>query len=201
MDAVEKHLSDPLGTQICYPAYTQHDPGIGSVTRKYPGIHENGGVYLHTLAWKIAADAMLKRAHKVEQDIEAILPFRNKVVDGRAEPYILCNSYFGRQTGYRYGTPGQSWRTAAGAWLQMALIRFVYGLHPEMEGLRIDPCLPPSWKEAQICKQFRNTTYHICYKNGGVHIKTILVDGAPLSGTILPLAPGKHLQVTVITQP
>ena len=199
MDSVEKYLSDPLGTLISCPAYTKYNPGIGEVTSKHPGIHENGGVYLHTIAWKIAADAMLGRADRVEKDIETILPFRNKVVDGRAEPYTMCNSYFGKQTGYRYGTPGQSWRTASGQWFQKALVNYVFGLMPEMEGLSIKPCLPPSWKTAKIDKKFRNTTYHITYQNNGTKIKSITVNGTPINGNILPLC-GGEAEVLVITE-
>lgn len=199
MDAVEKYLSTPLGTVISIPPYTKYDTGIGSVTTKPAGVHENGGVYLHTIAWKIAADAMLKRAEKVEEDIETILPFRNKVVAGRAEPYIMCNSYFGEQTGYRYGTPGQSWRTAAGQWFQKAMVNFVYGLQPEMDGLRINPCLPPSWKTCSITKEFRGCTYHIEYENNGPFVKEIQVDGKTLEGTILPVFQ-KEVHVKVITE-
>lgn len=198
MNAVEKYLTDPLGTLVSAPAYTKYDPGIGTLTVKYPGIHENGGVYLHTIAWKIAADAMQKRADRVEADIETILPFRNKIVDGRAEPYIMCNSYFGKQTGYRYGTPGQSWRTAAGQWFQKALVNYVFGLLPEMEGLKIDPCLPPSWEHASIDKKFRGATYHISYENHGVNVKKILVDGKEIQGNILPLIKGEA-NVLVVT--
>ena len=192
MDAVEKYLSAPLGTVISIPPYTKYDAGIGSVTTKPAGVHENGGVYLHTIAWKIAVDAMLKRADKVEEDMETILPFRNKVVAGRAEPYIMCNSYFGEQTGYRYGTPGQSWRTAAGQWFQKALVNYVFGLKPEMEGLRIDPCLPPSWKTCSITKDFRGCTYHIEYENKGLGVMEILVNGKPITGNILPLCSGDN---------
>ena len=198
MDAVEKYLSDPLGTVISSPAYTKYDSGIGSVTTKHAGIHENGGVYLHTIAWKLAADAMLKRADRVEADLECILPFRNKVVDGRAEPYIMCNSYFGKQTGYRYGTPGQSWRTAAGQWFQKALVNYVFGLLPEMEGLKIDPCLPTSWKTASIDKLFRGCNYHISYVNGGTRVKSITVNGKEIEGNILPLIEG-DVDVVVVT--
>ena len=198
MDAVEKYLSSPLGTVISIPPYTKYDAGIGTVTTKPAGVHENGGVYLHTIAWKIAADSMLKRADKVEEDIETILPFRNKVVAGRAEPYIMCNSYLGEQTGYRYGTPGQSWRTAAGQWFQKALVNYVFGLQPEMEGLRINPCLPPSWKTCSIRKEFRGCTYHIQYENDGPHVKEISINGVILEGTVLPVLSG-DVDVKVVT--
>ena len=197
MDAVEKHLSSPLGTLISIPPYTKYDAKIGSVTTKPAGVHENGGVYLHTIAWKIAVDALLGRAEKVEEGINTILPYRNTVVNGRAEPYTLCNSYFGEQTGYRYGTPGQSWRTASGQWFQKALVNYVFGLVPEMEGLRVSPCLPPSWKECSITKCFRGCTYNIKYLNSGTKINKITVNGETIEGNILPMV---DAEVVVITE-
>ncbi len=197
MDMVEKNLSTPLGTVISIPPYSKYNGRIGFVTQKPPGVHENGGVYLHTIAWKIAVDAMLKRPDKVEEDLNTILPFRNKVVNGRAEPYTLCNSYFGIQTGYRYGTPGQSWRTASGQWLQKAVVNYVFGLMPQMEGLKINPCLPKSWKECKIKKVFRGCTYNIKYINGGTEIKEIIVNGKKFEGDVLPM---ENAEVLVVTE-
>jgi cellobiose phosphorylase len=111
----------------------------------------------------------------------------------------MCNSYFGKQSGYRYGTPGQSWRTAAGQWFLKSMVNYVYGLLPELEGLKVDPCLPPSWKTAEITKTFRGTTYNIKYKNGGTRVKSITVDGKAIEGNVLPLT-GKVTEVTVVTE-
>ncbi len=196
MESVEKYLSSPLGTLISIPPYTRYNARIGSVTTKPAGVHENGGVYLHTIAWKVAVDAILGRPDKVEEDINTILPYRNKIVDGRAEPYTLCNSYFGEQTGYRYGTPGQSWRTASGQWFQKALVNYVFGLMPEMDGLKISPCLPPSWSECSIKKCFRGVTYNIKYVNGGARVASITVNGKPLKGNILPIIDADVVVVT-----
>ncbi len=198
MDAVEEQLSSELGILVSKPPYTKFDPHIGVVTKKGAGMYENGSVYLHTIAWKLAADAMLKRADKVEAGIRTILPFRNPVVAGRAEPYIMGNSYYGKEAGYRYGTPGQSWRTAAGQWFTKALVNYVFGLMPEMDGLRIDPCLPPSWTQCGITKKFRDARYEISYDNQGTHIESIAVDGAPIDGTILPYEAGRKYRVHVI---
>ncbi|MBO5952796.1 MAG: hypothetical protein J6Q53_01505 [Oscillospiraceae bacterium] len=197
MDAVEEGLASPVGIVISRPAYTKYDPRIGTVTKKPAGIHENGGVYLHTIAWKIAADAMLKRPDKVEAGINTFLPFRNPVVAGRAEPYMPCNSYCGMETGDHAGLPGQSWRSASGPWFVKSLVTYVFGLVPELNGLRIDPCLPPSWKTCSIRKQFRGAEYAISYENDGTQIRQILVNGKPITGTVLPWEPGGNYQVQV----
>ncbi|MBQ7499396.1 MAG: hypothetical protein IJT91_00715 [Clostridia bacterium] len=185
----EKILDCDLGTRIMYPPYTHYDRGVGAIGVKHPGVHENGSVYLHSMCWKLAVDALLGREDKVEWDIERILPFANPVVAGRAEPYILSNSYMGEETGYRYGTPGQSWRTASGQWFLKAMFNFVFGIIPTLNGLKLAPCLPSSWSEAEAVKRFRKGVYHIKYKRTGN--KKITLNGKPVEGDTLPVIEGE----------
>ena len=104
---------------------------------------------------------------------------------------MLCNCYMGKETGYRYGTPGQSWRTATGQWFLKAMAQFVLGLKPSLEGLHVAPCLPDSWKEARVKKQFRGYTYDISYKRTGK--RALYFKGALLDGDLLPLESGEVL--------
>ncbi|MBQ7900635.1 MAG: hypothetical protein IJ365_01550 [Clostridia bacterium] len=199
MQSVEKYLDSPLGTKISWPPYSVMDNSIGTVTHKPAGVHENGGVYLHTMAWKLAVDCILKRADNAEETLQKILPFTNTCVDGKAEPYILCNSYFGEETGYRYSTPGQSWRSASGPWLAKALLIYVFGIKPSMEGLKIDPCLPPSWSSCSVEKKFRKANYNISYINNGVSVEKITVNGEEIQGSLLPYVDGVEYDVVVYT--
>ncbi len=185
-------LDDPLGTRVSCPPYTPTRSGwIGSIAQKAPGVQENGGVYLHSMCWKLAVDALRGDEERTGWDIERILPFRNPVVNGRAEPYIICNCYMGKETGYRYGTPGQSWRTASGQWFFKAMAQFVFGLQPTLQGLALRPCLPADWKEASVRKEFRGCTYWINYRRTGE--KALYFEGKRLEGDLLPLQSGKVL--------
>ncbi len=196
IDRAESLLSYDLGTAVSTPAYTKFVPYVGSMTKKSPGVQENGGVYLHAMCWKLAVDSLLGRADRVQWDLDRILPFKNPVVDGRAEPYAICNCYMGKETGYRYGTPGQSWRTASAQWLLYAVARFMFGLTPTMEGLEIHPCLPEDWNEAKVTRRFRGCTYVIEYKRTGK--QTLTVDGTEQAyGSPLPQKNGKTYRITV----
>ncbi len=194
-EKADRELQTELGCVCLKPAYTYENRHIGSMTNKAPGVQENGSVYLHTVAWKIAADAILGRRDLVEKDIISMLPFRNPVVAGRGEPYMLFNSYCGIETGYRYGTPGQSWRTASGQWFLKSVINYVFGLMPTHEGLTVNPCLPESWDKCSITKQFRKAVYNIEYAAG--EDKKIEVDGNKINGNLLPYADGKTFEVKV----
>lgn len=90
MEAVDKYLETELGTLVSWPAYKHYDPAIGTMTQKPAGVYENGGVYLHPSAWKLAADAIMKRNDKVREGIEKILPFCDKWGEKKCEPYIMC---------------------------------------------------------------------------------------------------------------
>lgn len=195
----EQRLASRVGVRVSGPAYTAFDGGIGSMTLKSPGVQENGGVYLHAICWKLAADAMLGRADRVEEGIRTVLPWANPAVAGRAEPYTLCNCYFGEETGYRMGTPGQSWRTATAQWFTKAMIQYVFGLQATVEGLTVNPCLPPAWRSCAITKRFRGACYHIRYENGGTQVCSVLVDGQKWDKEVLPCESGRDYQVTVVT--
>ncbi len=195
MANAEKLLSGELGTVVFAPPYSKYIPHIGAITAKAAGVQENGGVYLHTMCWKLAVDAMLGRPDLVEYDITRILPFRNPVVNGRGEPYSLFNCYMGNQTGYRYGTPGQSWRTATGQWFLNAMCRYVFGLRATVKGLEIRPCLPQSWDKARVTKRFRGCVYVINYNR--TKNSEIIADGKRIDGELLPYREGETIEVTV----
>lgn len=191
-------LETPLGAVVSKPPYTHVDHSIGTMTTKAAGVHENGGVYLHAMCWKLAVDALLHRPEKVAKDIAQILPWDQTYAPTVGEPYILYNSYFGEQTGYRYATPGQSWRTASTAWFVKAVLLYVFGLQPEMDGLSVRPCLPPQWTDCAVTKEFRGCTYHIRYHQSGAggNVLAITANGQPVSG-LLPYQKHAVYQVEV----
>ena len=200
MDSVEEILEIPLGTRLAYPAYDHHIDYIGDMAEKPAGVQDNGGIYLHPSSWKLAADSILRRADKVEAGLKKILVFDIDYEVKCGEPYALYNSYFAPETGYRYATPGQSWRTAASSWLLKSTIEYVFGLHPEFDGLRIEPCLPLSWKECSIKKVFRGCAYNIEYirVGKGCEVSRMETDGKEVKCENNVIAPnGKEINVKV----
>lgn len=183
MEKVQEILEIPLGTRLAYPAYSYQRDYIGSMAEKAPGVQDNGGIYLHPSAWKLAADSLLGRSDRVETGLKKMLPFDTDYAVKCGEPYAMFNSYFAPETGYREGTPGQSWRTAASSWLLKSTVECIYGLHPEIGGLRIEPCLPASWKSAKISKVFRGCKYNIEYicDGEGPKVRMMAINGKPVN--------------------
>ena len=202
MARAEELLETSLGIRLAYPAYSYQRDYIGSMSEKAPGVQDNGGIYLHPSAWKLAVDSILRRPDLVEEGIKKMLPFDTDYAVKCGEPYAMFNSYFAPETGYRAGTPGQSWRTASSSWMLKSMIEYIFGMHPEIGGLRIDPCLPLSWHECEIKKVFRDCTYNVKFKGdgNGSDVLEIKVDGKTVSyeNNIIPAQPGKTLDVEVV---
>ena len=69
-----------------------------------------------------------------------------------------------------------------------------------MEGLCLEPCLPPDWEECAIVKEFRGCRYVITYhqkKEGAGVIDRILVDDTEVIGNLLPYKKGRECEVEV----
>lgn len=203
MDMAEKLLQSDEGILLSRPAYTRQYDYIGSMAEKPGGVQDNGGVYLHPAAWKLAADAILKRNDKVEENLKKMLPFDNDYYETKGEPYCMFNCYYLEYHGYRKGTPGQSWRTGTNGWLLQSTVKYIFGLVPELEGLKLNPCIPNSWKECSITKLFRGCTYNIKYiQKGNEHnnrISNIFVNGQEkqFKDNIIPSIEGAALDITV----
>ncbi len=184
MQKVDFYLECPYGTRLNYPPCTHFKPNMGSYPSQPQGTLLNSSVYLQPQAWKMWAEAMLKNNEKVQEALEKILPWNNKWSQTQGEPYILYNYYCTEETGYRAGIPGQSWRTATHPCMVKGLIRYIFGFAPDEKGVKLDPCLPPSWSECSVTKVFRGCTYIINYKQNGEN--KVLVNGQPFNGDYLP---------------
>ncbi len=195
--SIEKYLKRSIGTLISDPGVSEVRDYFGDMSYKEPGIQENGGVYLQPICWKMIVDNLTKNPDEMAFDIQTLLPFTNPEVAGRGEPYILFNSYCTNPDNYRYGMPGQSWRTATGQWFVNVMVRYVFGFNPNFKGLRLTPCIPTDWEYCSITKTWRGATYEIEYFGCGCEIEKLCVNGEELMSAELPNEQGKIYKITV----
>jgi cellobiose phosphorylase len=90
-------------------------------------------------------------------------------------------------------TPGEgknSWLTGTVAWSFVALSQYILGIHPDYNGLRIDPCIPSAWKKYTVVRKFRNSIYQMTVnnpKNVCKGVKSLKLDGKLLTGNVIPV--------------
>jgi cellobiose phosphorylase len=83
------------------------------------------------------------------------------------------------------------WLSGTASWAHFTATQHILGIRPELDGLRIDPCIPKSWPGFTVKRVFRGRTLHIEVKNpAGVSrgVKSLTIDGRPVDGSLLPAA-------------
>ncbi len=201
MDYVEKNLSCDFGYVQNVPAYTKGDDHIGRVTYFQKGCYENGSVYNHGCAFKLAADCYLHRGNEALDTVLKMLPTNPKndsSVSG-VEPYALSNMYLGPENDFHPGYSPMYWVTGTCGWMFRGIVEYMLGVQAEYDGLKINPSLPEAWKKASVHRTYRGCVYDITFiqntYNGQL---SITVDGEKLSGNLLPIfTDGKAHEVIV----
>lgn len=194
LDSVKKHLATPNGIILQQPAYSTYHVELGEVTSYPPGYKENAGIFTHNNTWIQCAEALLGDGDQALAYYLAICPSRKQeqIDTYRCEPYVYSQMTAGRDA----PTPGEaknSWLTGTAAWSFVAASQYILGVTPTLHGLRVDPCVPKSWKSFQVTRKFRGKTYQIEVTNpAGVSkgVRSIKVDGKPIEGNVIPLGVG-----------
>lgn len=181
MASVEKHLLTKYGLMLNSPPYTKADDDIGFVTRVYPGVKENGSIFSHPNPWAWAAACVLKDGDMAERFYNALCPYyQNDIIETRqAEPYSYCQFVMG--AGHTaFGRARHPFMTGTAGWAYFASTQYMLGIRPEFDRLIVDPCFPKRWKEFEVIRFWRGSTYKIRVFNpyGVMHgVKRILLNG------------------------
>ncbi len=160
MEAVREHLVSEAGALLLAPAFDTPVPEIGYITRYAPGLRENGGVYTHAATWAIAAACKVGDAQLVDRLLKAINPTNKNPDKYWAEPYVTPGNVDGPDSPH-FGRGGWTWYTGSATWLHRVMTHWVLGVRPEWDGLRIAPCMPPSWDRASLTCSYRGHTYDV----------------------------------------
>ena len=61
----------------------------------------------------------------------------------------------------RHGEAKNSWLTGTAAWNFVAISQYILGIRPELDGLRVQPCIGPGDPELDIVRRCRGAEYRI----------------------------------------
>lgn len=194
MDAIDKYLYTPYGIMLNGPSYTVPDDDIGFVTRVYPGLKENGSIFSHPNPWAWAAECELGRGDRAMKFYNALCPYyQNDNIEVReAEPYSYCQFIMGKDH-TAYGRARHPFMTGSGGWAYFSATRYMLGIQPQFDTLKIDPCIPAEWKEFKVTRVWRQGTYHIHVTNPDGVMKGVCamtMDGQPVER--IPEVSGEH---------
>ncbi len=203
MEIVQEHLATPYGLMLCAPPFVKTPIDVMRAVVFNPGIKENAGIFNHTQGWGVMAECMLGNGDRAYEYYRAAMPaaYNDRAEIRQIEPYVQGQTTYSTYSP-RPGNTRTSWLTGAAAWAYYSATQYILGLQAELDGLRIDPCIPSTWPGFMATRRFRDRTIHIEVKNpDGVcrGVKTLTLNGEPLAGNLIPVDRlGDQNQVEVV---
>jgi len=155
-----------------------------------PGIKENAGIFNHTQGWGVMAECLLGHGDRAFEYYSAAMPaaWNDRAEIRQCEPYVQGQTTYSRFSP-QPGNTRTTWLTGAAAWSYFSATRYILGLRAELNGLRVDPCVPSGWDEFSVTRKFRGKTYRIHVQNPE-HVcrgvSRMVVDGQEMEGSLVP---------------
>ena len=182
LDSAKRLLDSEHGLVLNQPAFSRYYIEYGEISSYPEGYKENAGIFCHNNPWVIIGEALAGRAEDAWEHWRKIAPaFIQDQQLHKVEPYVYCQMVAGKDAA-RPGEGKNSWLTGTAAWNWHTVTEFLLGVHPEYDGLRIEPCLPadrfPSYK---VVRRFRDAEYELTIRNTGRG-----------GSRFIPYAPGRH---------
>ena len=192
LDAVKEQLATPYGVMLCTPPFDKTPVKVMRAVLFNPGNKENGGIFSHTQSWAVIAEAMRGNGNQAYEYYRAYMPaaYNDRAQLRQIEPFAHCQSTHGKPSP-KFGVSRVPWLSGTVSWSYYTATQWILGVRPEIDGLRIDPCIPAEWKEFSVERQFRGKKLSIHVTNpGGVQrgVKSITVNGKNVSGNLLAVA-------------
>jgi cellobiose phosphorylase len=200
LNSVGEILDSDHGIVLLQPAYTRYHVELGEISTYPPGYKENAGIFCHNNPWVVIAETKVGRGDRAFEYWRKIAPaFREEISEvHRLEPYIYAQMIAGKDAS-RHGEAKNSWLTGTAAWNFVAISQHILGVKPELDGLRIEPCLPSEMTSVAVTRRCRGAEYRVSIANRGAGgVPRLTVNGSPVEGSVVPYASsGTVIEITV----
>ncbi|MBR6917233.1 MAG: glycosyl transferase [Clostridia bacterium] len=202
LDSVKERLDTKYGIVLNQPAYTRYHVELGEISSYPPGYKENAGIFCHNNPWISIAETVIGRGKRAFEVYRKTCPAYIEDISEihRTEPYVYSQMIAGRDA-VNHGEAKNSWLTGTAAWTFYNVSRYILGIMPDYDGLKVDPCIPDTMRSFTVTRRFRGDTFVINVDNtAGVEkgVAKILCDGKTVDGVLVSSGEGKTHDVKVI---
>ncbi len=190
LESVARELATPYGLMLAAPPFVHASPQVMRAVVFNPGVKENAGIFNHTQGWGVIAECLRGNGDRAYDYCRAAMPaaYNDRAEIRQLEPYVQGQTTYSTFSP-RAGTTRTAWLTGAAAWAYVSATQYILGLRPEVDGLRVDPCIPAAWDGYTATRRFRGTTIEIVVRNpNGVcrGVASMTMNGRPLPDNLVP---------------
>ncbi len=190
LQTLKDKCATPYGITLCAPPFIKANPDIMKATLFNAGAKENASIFSHTQSWAVMAEVIHGDGDQAHAYYRAFMPaaYNDRAEIRQIEPYVHCQMTYSRYNANE-GASRTPWLSGTASWSYYTATHWILGVRPEIDGLRIDPCIPKAWAGFKMRRHFRGMNLRIEVKNpAGVNrgVKTLTVDGKTVPGCLVP---------------
>ena len=161
------------------------------------------GIFCHNNPWVSIAETVIGRGDRAFEIYKKTCPAYVEDISEihRTEPYVYSQMVAGRDAKF-HGEAKNSWLTGTAAWTFVNISQYILGVYPTHKGLSINPCVPKGFGDFKLTRAFREGIYNIEVKNPNdveKGVVSMVVDGTPVEGNVIPYEKGKTVYNVVVT--
>jgi len=190
LKTMKERCATPYGIMLCDPPFVKANPDVMRATLFNTGIKENAGIFSHTQSWGVIAEVMQGNGKQAWEYYKAFMPasYNEHAEVRETEPYVHCQTTYSRYNANE-GKGRVPWLSGTASWAYYSATHWLLGIRPELEGLKIAPCIDPEWSGFTMKREFRGKVVEIQVENPSKvasGLKSLSIDGKQVSGDLVP---------------
>lgn len=148
---------------------------VGRIVHLTPGTYENDCAYLHSTLFSMMAMFLLGEGKRAWEQMEKVLPITHEKFS--RTPFVMPNSYCYNE---ELGLDGESiddWYTGSGCVLLRNIIKNIFGVQAQLDGLKIAMTNYMPTENAEISLKIKGCDVTVIYKKDGSGNRKFFVNG------------------------
>ncbi len=186
LDTVHQKLNTDHGVMLFYPPFKTYGLPVARMILFNACTKENAGIFSQPQGWIILAETMMGNGNRAYKYFTECNPasMNDHAEIRKLEPYVHGQATEGLDAQH-HGRAHVHWLTGTASTVMVSMVDGILGLHPDYDGISINPCIPSDWKQFTIKKIWRGKTLNITVDNkNGIQkgVKYLIVNGTRIDG-------------------
>ncbi|MGL5675012.1 MAG: GH36-type glycosyl hydrolase domain-containing protein [Cellulosilyticaceae bacterium] len=173
-------LGSKYGLKTFEPHFEKGTPGVGRIPNLPKGTAENGAAYIHASTFGVMSLFRMGETEKAWDELAKCLPLTHEKVS--VSPYVMPNSYGFNEEKQIDGESMQDWQTGSSNVMLKTLIRFVFGIEPQFDGVWIQPSKDIPFEATTFEIKIRNAKVVLNYSNTNAGKRSFTINGNAQEG-------------------
>lgn len=187
---VYERLNTEYGAILMDPPYHSNafDGALAVIYNQ--GTKENAGIFSQSQGWLILAEALRGHGERAFMYFMENAPAaqNDRAEIRHLEPYCYGQFTEGKASSH-HGRSHVHWLTGTASTVMVGCVEGILGLRPDLEGIKLAPSIPKTWKHFEIDKDFRGKHLHIVVENPNGKesgYEELLLNGSKLADNYIP---------------